>query len=228
MTLKLSEPILYLITPGAATESTTASSDEFQRILDQVSAAVASGIQLIQLREKNLPARVLHELTERVVEISRGSFTKVLVNDRADIAAGAGADGVHLSTRSLEPKVVRAAFGDNFMIGASTHSLAEATAARDGGADFAVLGPVFETKSKVKYGPALGLAVLANTCAALKPFPIIALGGLSEVNVSECLNAGASGIAGISLFSNPAAIVASVKSIRDNVSTSGARKHVQE
>src|SRR5437870_5106347 len=98
--------------------------------------------------------------TVRGVEISRGSFTKVLVNDRADIAAGAGADGVHLSTRSLGPKVVRAAFGRNFMIGASTHSLAEATAAREGGADFAVLGPVFETKSKAKYGPALGLAVL--------------------------------------------------------------------
>src|SRR5205807_7328011 len=170
--------ILYLITRDATTESTTASSDEFQRILDQVSAAVASGIQLIQLGENDLPAQVLHELTERVVEISRGSFTKVLVNDRADIAAGAGADGVHLSTRSLGPTVVRAAFGNNFMIGASTHSLAEATTAREGGADFAVLGPVFETKSKAKYGPPLGLALLANTCAALKPFPIIALGGI--------------------------------------------------
>src|SRR2546426_4540478 len=148
MTLNLSEPILYLITRGATAESTTASNAEFQSILEQASAAVAAGVQLIQLREKNLTARVLYELAERVVEITRGSFTRVLINDRADIATTAGADGVHLGTRSLEPKVVRAAFGDTFLIGASTHSLAEAIAARDDGADFAVLGPVFETESK--------------------------------------------------------------------------------
>ena len=214
MTLKLSEPILYLITRGATAENTTASSDEFQSILEQASAAVAAGIQLIQLREKNLTARVLHELAERVVEITRGSFTKVLVNDRADIAASAGADGVHLSARSLDAKVVRPVFGDNFLIGTSTHSLAEATAARDGGADFAVLGPVFETESKAKYGQPLGLKSLAQVASMLKPFPIIALGGISKVNASDCLNEGARGIAGISLFSDPATFAASVRSIR--------------
>jgi len=214
MTLNLSEPILYLITRGATAESTTASNAEFQSILEQASAAVVAGVQLIQLREKNLTARVLYELAERVVEITRRSFTRVLVNDRADIATGAGADGVHLSTRSLEPKVVRAAFGDTFLIGASTHSLAEATAARDDGADFAVLGPVFETESKAKYGPALGLVRLANICAALKPFPIIALGGITEVNAPDCLNAGASGFAGITLFSDPSTLIATAKLIR--------------
>src|SRR5438067_7208735 len=115
MSLNLSQPILYLITPGATAETTRPADKEFQEILNQVCAAVEAGIQLIQLREKNLTARVLFELTERVMEIVRGSATKVLVNDRADIAAGAGAHGVHLRTRSLEAGVVRKAFGQQFL-----------------------------------------------------------------------------------------------------------------
>src|SRR5438128_10424827 len=145
MSLNLSKPILYLITPGATAEATARSSESFQESLHPVSAAVGAGIQLIQLREKHLTARVLFELTERVMEIVRGTSTRVLVNDRTDIAAGAGANGVHLTTRSLEADVVRRTFGPNILIGVSTHSHAEARRARDAGADFVVFGPVFPT-----------------------------------------------------------------------------------
>jgi thiamine-phosphate pyrophosphorylase len=164
---------------------------------------VAAGVQLIQLREKKLTARVLFELTARAAEITRGSLTRLLVNDRADIAFGAGADGVHLTTRSLESKIVRRTFGDGFLIGASTHSVAEATSARDGGADFVVFGPIFPTQSKAEYGPPLGVDCLAEVAAKLAPFPALGLGGISIDNARECLRAGASGIAGISLFSAP-------------------------
>jgi thiamine-phosphate pyrophosphorylase len=225
MNLKLSEPILYLITRGATTESTTPSSVAFTKILDQVRSAVASGIQLIQIREKHLTARVLSELTERAVEITHGSRTKLLVNDRADIAAGAGADGVHLTAQSLPARVVRDSFGDEFLIGASTHSIAEASTARDGSADFAVLGPIFETQSKAKYGPPLGLEMLATICAALKPFPILALGGISQANAVDCLNAGASGVAGISLFSDADHLGATVASIFKNQSEGREADH---
>jgi thiamine-phosphate pyrophosphorylase len=203
MPLLLPKPILYLITRGATAEATTPLSPEFQDILSQVSAAVAAGVQLIQLREKKLTARVLFELTTRAAEITRGTSTRLLVNDRADIAAGAGADGVHLTTRSLEPKIVRRTFGDGFLIGASTHSLAEATNARDDGADFIVFGPIFPTPSKEEYGPPLGLSTLADVASELAPFPVLALGGISIENARECLRAGASGIAGISLFRGP-------------------------
>jgi thiamine-phosphate pyrophosphorylase len=203
MPLLLPKPILYLITRGATAEVTTSASKEFHWVLDQVSAAVAAGVQLIQLREKRLTARVLFELTARAAEITRGTSTRLLVNDRADIAAGAGADGVHLTTRSLEPKSVRKAFGDNFLIGASTHSLAEATSARNGGADFVVFGPIFPTPSKAEYGPPLGVDCLADVASELAPFPVLALGGISIDNARECLRAGASGIAGISLFRAP-------------------------
>src|SRR5437660_2704584 len=200
MSLKLSKPILCLITPGATAETTTPSSEEFHAILHQVSAAVAAGIQLIQLREKNLTARVLFELTERVMAIVRGTATKVLVNDRADIAAGAGADGVHLTVRSLEADVVRKMFGPRFLIGVSTHSRVEARRARDVGADFVVFGPVFPTRSKKEYGLPLGIGKLSAVAHDLAPFPVLAIGGVSNDNAGEYLPAGASGVAAITLL----------------------------
>src|SRR5262245_46446039 len=119
MPSKLSKPILYLITPGATTEATSRASPEFQNILRQIKAAVAAGIELIQVREKKRSARVLFELAQRAVEIAEGSQTRILVNDRADIAAGAGAHGVHLTAQSLDAAVIREHFGREFLIGVS-------------------------------------------------------------------------------------------------------------
>ena len=201
--LNLSKPILYLITRGTTDETTTTESAEFHQLLGQFSAAVSAGIQLIQIREKRLTARVLFELTSRAVSITQGTGTRVLVNDRADIAAGAGADGVHLTTQSLEAAVVRQAFGERLLIGSSTHSVEEALRARDAGVDFIVFGPVFESPAKKKYGPPVGLQALSGVARELGPFTVIALGGISIKNAAECLCAGASGIAGISLFSEP-------------------------
>lgn len=195
-----SKPILYLITRGASSEATTPASPEFRQILEQVSAAVAAGLDLVQLREKRLTARVLFELSEQSAVLTRGSATRLLVNDRADIAVAAGADGVHLTTHSIDVATIRRTFGDNFLIGVSTHSLVEAEAAKENGADFIVLGPVFATASKEKYGPPTGLRNVEDVATQLAPFPVLALGGIDVMNARECLRAGASGVAGISLF----------------------------
>jgi len=203
MSFALSKPILYLITRGATTEATTANDPAFARILNQVSAAVSAGIDLIQIREKQLTAEVLFKLAAAAASLTRKTATQLLVNDRADIAAGAGADGVHLTTQSLDAAVIRRTFGAEFLIGASTHSLDEARAARVH-ADFVVFGPVFETPSKRGFGPPKGLAELAAIVQSVRDFPVIALGGISSANAAECLRAGASGIAGITLFDNPA------------------------
>jgi thiamine-phosphate pyrophosphorylase len=202
MKFALSKPILYLITRGATTETTTPDRPEFQAVLDQISTAAEAGIELIQIREKQLSARVLFELAKRAVEQTNGTATKILINDRADIALGAGAAGVHLTTQSIHASRIRKTFGEDFLIGASTHSLDEATAACEGGADFAVIGPVFETRSKSGYGRPLGLEALADVSRRLAPFPLLALGGVSIENAQACLKAGASGLAGISLFAN--------------------------
>jgi thiamine-phosphate pyrophosphorylase len=216
MSLHLRKPILYLITPGASTESTTAGSPLFLQILKQVSAAVAAGIQLIQIREKRLTGSVLFELASFAVGIARGTASRILINDRADIAAGTGAAGVHLTTQSLEPGTIRRVFGEEFLIGASTHSLAEARAAVKGGADFIVFGPVFQTRSKQGYGPSKGSEELLDVSREVEPVPVIALGGISLDRVERCFRDGASGVAGITLFSDPSTLALDAETIRQS------------
>lgn len=140
---------------------------------------------------------------ERALLLTRGSETRLLVNDRSDIARAAGADGVHLTAQSLPAAVVRKIYGDEFVIGVSTHSVQEAKAARIAGADFIVFGPVFESASKRAFGPPQGLDKLREVTRELDGFPVLAIGGITIENVAACVASGASGIAGISLFNNP-------------------------
>jgi thiamine-phosphate pyrophosphorylase len=178
---------------------------------------VVAGIDLVQIREKNLTADVLYQLSESAARITKGSATKLLINDRSDIAAASGADGVHLTTYSLPTEVIRRTFGDDFLIGVSTHSAREARTARSGGADFVVFGPVFETGSKREYGAPQGLTSLERVSLELAPFPVLALGGLTVGNVANCIHAGAQGIAGIRMFDDPDRLGDVVKTIRESV-----------
>jgi thiamine-phosphate pyrophosphorylase len=212
MPLDLQTPIICLITDGQAKTPTLAADSE--RLLRLIRAAVSARVSLIQLREKNLSARALYELTLRAAALTAGSATRLLVNDRADIARAAGADGVHLTTTSLAAPHVRRAFGEDFLIGVSTHTLAEACAARDGGADFAVFGPVFETPSKSSYGAPVGLAALRAVAEVLRPFPLIALGGITRENAASAVAAGASGIAAIRALGEAQVLEETVRAIR--------------
>jgi thiamine-phosphate pyrophosphorylase len=200
MPLQLPLPIIYAITSGATTSHTTPESPEFSNILVLIEAAVAAELPLVQIREKSLSARVLYELTSRAVAITRGSKTRLLVNDRFDIARAAGADGVHLTTRSLPANIVRRVCGEDFLLGVSTHSIETALEARADGANFVVFGPVFDTESKRAFGPPQGLAKLREVTSALQGFPVVAIGGINLENVLECFDAGASGMAAIRLF----------------------------
>ena len=188
MPLKLPLPIIYPITSGKATPL---------NILQLLRAAVETEVPLFQIREKSLPARELYELTARAVEITRGSKTRLLVNDRADIALAAGADGVHLTARSLPADVVRGICGPDFLIGVSTHSLDEARAAR--AADFIVFGPIFEKRG---FSTPQGLDKLREVTSELGDFPVLAIGGITLENVAACCEAGASGIAAIRLLND--------------------------
>lgn len=213
MSVKLTIPIIYLITDGKTTAHTSSSSDEYQSILRLARVAVTAEIPYFQLREKQLSARVLYQLTCDTVLLTRGSSTRVLVNDRADIAKAANADGVHLTSRSLRANVVRQLYGDDFVIGASTHSSDEALAARQA-ADFVLYGPVFETASKREFGSPQGIHNLQAVCAHLEQFPVVAIGGVTRENASDCFKAGASGVAAISVFSNPTTLQSTVAKLR--------------
>ena len=111
---------------------------------------------MVQIRERDLSAKDLFLLARRVARSARSHNARLLINDRADVAASLGA-GVHLTARSMKAEVVRKAFGPEMLIGVSTHSMKEALEAESGGADFIVFGPVFETVSKKIYGPPVGL-----------------------------------------------------------------------
>ncbi|MCA1613020.1 MAG: thiamine phosphate synthase [Acidobacteria bacterium] len=206
-------PLTYLITGGETDEATTPDSEEFARLLALARAAAGAKVSLVQLREQRLRPRVLYELAARAAAILSGSATRLLVNDRADIARAAGAAGVHLTTRSLEAAVVRRAFGEDFLIGVSTHTPGEARAARDGGADFALFGPVFDTPSKRDYGPPAGLEKLREAAHALAPFPVLAVGGVARDNFARALAAGARGVAAIRLFADADSLPAVVREI---------------
>jgi len=199
----LQRPLLYLITRGQTTGRTTPATEDFANVLRVVQAAVTAGVDLVQIREKNLSASVLYQLSAEAIALTRESATRLLINDRADIAAASGADGVHLTTSSLPADVVRRTFGDDFLIGVSTHTAAEGECARHSGADFVVFGPIFETPSKREYGEPLGLGLLEKACAGLAPFPVLALGGLTLNNVGACIRAGAQGVAAIRMLSDP-------------------------
>ena len=198
--MSLPVPIIYPITSGKTSPQTSPDDPQFSEILRLIRAAVDADVPLLQIREKSLHARVLYELVARAAEIARGSKTRLLVNDRSDIARAAGADGVHLTGQSLPVEVVRSICGVDFLIGVSTHSLDEARAARAGGADFVVFGPVFETESKRAYGEPQGLDKLAEVTRELGEFPVVAIGGITLDNAAECFQAGARGIAAIRLL----------------------------
>jgi thiamine-phosphate pyrophosphorylase len=210
-------PITYLITGGGTSSPTSREGVEFRALLRHVELAVEARVSLVQIREKDLTARALFELASRAAALVRGSGTRVVLNDRADVARAAGCDGVHLTTRSLDASVVRRAFGEEFLIGVSAHTSEEASGASEGGADFAVFGPVFDTPSKRVYGAPVRLGALRDAARELSPFPLVALGGVDESNAAEVMRAGAAGVAGIRLFApgqNLARTVHLIESLR--------------
>ena len=168
-------------------------------LLPLVNVAVAVKIPLIQIREKELSARLLYEVTSTIVNITRSSNTRVLVNDRFDIAIAAGADGVHLPSNSIPVKVVRKHAPKDLLVGMSTHSIDDVSAAVGGGADFAVLGPIYESPKK---GKSIGIKEFQKTVNSYQEFPILGLGGIDQSNYQEVLDTGAVGFAAIRFLNN--------------------------
>ena len=156
----------------------------------------------MQIREKDLPTRELLELVTAAVEAAgghEGEGSRVVVNDRLDVAWAAAAHGVHLGTKSLPARVVRGIVSRDFLVGVSCHSLQEALAAESSEADYLVLGPIFESPAKLVFGPPLGLEKLREVTSRVR-IPVLALGGITLERVSACREAGATGIAGIRIF----------------------------
>ncbi|MGA8013136.1 MAG: thiamine phosphate synthase [Candidatus Acidiferrales bacterium] len=193
------KPIVCYVTDRKALNAADAAGN----VLAKIRRAMAAGVDWVQIRERDMPARELLGLARAAGGIGAGG-ARVIVNDRLDVALAAGAAGVHLGGESVPAReVVRWCRGRNapagFLIGVSCHSLEEAREAEDSGASYVFFGPVFETPSKKKFGPPQGIARLGEACRAVR-IPVIAIGGVNEGNVAECLRAGAAGIAAIRMF----------------------------
>jgi thiamine-phosphate pyrophosphorylase len=168
-----------------------------RRLIDQAKWAVASNIDLIQVRERDLESADLARLVSDVVRVSRGSGTRVVVNDRLDVALACGADGVHLRHDSVGAEAVRTIAPAGFLVGRSVHGAAEAV--RAGPVDYLIAGTIFPSSSKPADTPILGLDGLAEVVQAVA-VPVLAIGGITDERLDEVAATGAAGSAGIGLF----------------------------
>jgi thiamine-phosphate pyrophosphorylase len=164
-------------------------------VLDYARRAIAAGVDMIQIREKDLPARELVELVCQVRDLASGTQTRILVNDRLDVAIATGIQGVHLPANGLPNASVRPHVR---LLGVSTHTLQEAINAERAHSDFIVFGPIFDTPGKT----AVGIEALREITSQVK-IPVLAIGGITPENSKQVLAAGAAGIAGIRLFQQP-------------------------
>jgi len=193
--------------------------EQIRLLLEKMEGAARAGVDLIQVREKDLCARELAALvSEGLRRIPKSC--RILVNDRLDIACATGADGVHLGERGFPVKEAKRLLKDRkfpreFLVGVSAHSIESALAAETVGADYVIFGPVFETPSKSMFGLPKGVERLAEVCRKVK-IPVIAIGGIAMENARECSAAGAAGIAAIRLFQDGADVATLVQALREH------------
>jgi len=216
------KPILCYVTDRRSLPAAAAGAGEsvpaggLEALRAAIARVAAAGVAWIQIREKDLGGAELAAMTRDAARAS-GAGTRILVNDRLDVALAAGAGGVHLGEASLPVASVvrwmRKNATTGFLVGASRHSLEKALQAESEGADYVIFGPVFETPSKRVYGPPQGLERLSEVCKRLR-IPVLAIGGVTLENAPACLAEGAAGVAAIQLFQNAADTAGVVTALR--------------
>jgi thiamine-phosphate diphosphorylase len=194
-------PVLCLVTDRQRLAPGADAGAQVDALIACVTAAALAGVDLVQVRERDLEGCALMRLVHRCVQAVRGSRTRVLVNDRVDVALAAGAHGVHLPGHGVPAPRVRQMTPRGFLVGRSVHHATEAEqVVREGGVDYLLFGTVFPTPSKAGIDPA-GVAGLEAAVAAV-PVPVLAIGGITLERAPQIAHAGAAGFAAIGLFAD--------------------------
>ena len=189
--------ILHLVTDRHRLAGRVPFEDARRCLLQQAEHAVDAGFDCIIIRERDLEARDLVNLTIEIVKRTRGTGTRVVVSDRVDVALASGADGVHLRSDSIAPDVVRRMTPDGFLLGRSVHGAEEAAAVTS--VDYLIAGTVWASASKPEHHRLLGLEGFSAVVKAAR-VPVLAIGGVTIDRVREVASAGGAGIAAIGLF----------------------------
>lgn len=175
--------------------------DAEEQLVRRVGAAARAGVHLVQVRERDLEGGPLTRLVSRCVDAVAGTATRILVNDRLDVALAAGAHGVHLRADSMPASRARTVVPHGFLIGRSVHGVAEASrVTADGALDYLIFGTVFPTSSKPGRSVS-GATILADVVAATT-LPVLAVGGITRENARTVARAGVAGVAAIGLFAD--------------------------
>jgi thiamine-phosphate pyrophosphorylase len=206
------DPTLYVILDRVAARG---------RDLDEILAAtLEGGCRMVQLREKEWPSGRLLPLAERLGGRCRRAGVTFIVNDRVDLAVAVGADGVHLGQDDLPPRAARPLLRPGMILGRSTHTLVQATRARDEAVDYVAVGSMFETATKPDFE--LAGPDLLRRIRPLTRQPLVGIGGITHANVGDVIRAGADGVAVISAVCgdpDPAAatrrLLAAIREARD-------------
>lgn len=188
-----------------------------QALLELTARAVEAGVDVIQLRERDLDGGALFALASAMTAIAKGSSTRIVINDRLDVALAAGADGVHLRGDSAPPLAVRAVVPPGFSIGRSVHDEAEA-AAVSANVEYLIAGTTWATPSKPTNAPLLGVDGLRAIARAAR-VPVLAIGGVTIERIPDVARAGAAGIAAVGLFADARLRSAQATSLADLVRT---------
>jgi thiamine-phosphate pyrophosphorylase len=165
---------------------------------DQVLELSARGARMIQLREKFLSPLEFYREAEAAISVARSRGVKIIINDRVDIALALQADGVHLGQDDVPPEAARQLLGSKAIIGFSTHNSAQAELATRLPIDYAAIGPIFATSTKIPAEPTVGLEGLHQVREIMRNLPLIAIGGITSANKQQVLDAGADAVAIIS------------------------------
>ncbi|HYM88803.1 MAG TPA: thiamine phosphate synthase, partial [Nitrospiraceae bacterium] len=170
----------------------------------------------VQLRERDLSARELVTLAHEVQAVTASRRSQLLINDRIDVGLALEGVGVHLRSNSLPVSIARQLLGAQRLLGVSVHAVEEVLSAQSQGADYIVLGPIYETPSKQMFGPALGIHILEKACR-LARIPIIGIGGVTTVRAREMRRAGAFGVAVITAILGAADVESATRELLDAV-----------